>query len=131
MMAENRFNALTLWNLHPFTYMIRPRNFPAACPSTDAELEQWRVFWRTLFRMAKDRGIETYLVNWNIVVSPEFAKAYGVKEKNDQSEIVRRYTRECVTQVGGEHCRYAPARPSASCAHFPSLRERPSRPGAL
>jgi hypothetical protein len=23
MMAENRFNALTLWNLHPFTYMIR------------------------------------------------------------------------------------------------------------
>src|ERR1035441_3896369 len=30
MMAENRFNTLTLWNLHPFTFMIRPKNFPEA-----------------------------------------------------------------------------------------------------
>ena len=30
MMAENRFNVLTLWSLHPYTYMIRPKNFPEA-----------------------------------------------------------------------------------------------------
>jgi hypothetical protein len=35
-------------------------------------------FWKALFRMAKDRGIETYLVNWNIFVSPEFARAHNV-----------------------------------------------------
>ncbi len=33
MMAENRFNALTLWNLHPYTFMIRAKNFPARVPS--------------------------------------------------------------------------------------------------
>jgi hypothetical protein len=99
MMAENRFNVLSLWNLHPFTYMFRPTNFPEACPFSDAELQRWKGFWRSLFRMAKERGIETYVVNWNIVVSPEFAKAHGVQEFNDTSELVKRYTRECVTQL--------------------------------
>ncbi|MEE9357012.1 MAG: hypothetical protein V3U62_01400 [Sedimenticolaceae bacterium] len=103
MMAENRFNVLSLWNLHPFTYMIRPEAFPEACPFSDRELAQWQRFWRRLFSMAKDRGIETYIVNWNIVVSPEFAKAHGVKERNDLSGIVREYTRQCVTQVIDEY----------------------------
>lgn len=103
MMAENRFNVLSLWNLHPFTYMIRPKGFPEACPFSDRELAQWQRFWRRLFSMAKDRGIETYIVNWNIVVSPEFAKAHGVKERNDLSGIVREYTRQCVTQVIDEY----------------------------
>ena len=103
MMAENRFNVLSLWNEHPFTYMIRPSNFPEACPFSDEELAQWQRFWRQLFRMARQRGIETYIVNWNIVVSPEFATAYGVKQKNDTSAIVRRYTRQCVTQVINEY----------------------------
>jgi hypothetical protein len=103
MMAENRFNALTLWNLHPFTFMIRPSNFPKACPFSDAELAEWQTFWRSLFRMAGERGIETYIVNWNIVVSPEFAKAYGAKEYDDTSPLVRRYMRECITQVIDEY----------------------------
>ncbi len=112
MMAENRFNALTLWNLHPFTFMIRPKNFPEACPFDDRELAEWQDFWKKLFRMAKDRGIETYMVNWNIFVSPELAKAHGVSKysvdwsiggNGDTSELVRRYTRECVTQVIDEY----------------------------
>jgi hypothetical protein len=112
MMAENRFNALTLWNLHPFHYLIRPKNFPEACPFNDRELAEWQDFWRKLFRMAKDRGIETYLVNWNIFVSPGFAKVrqvarYSIKGDffgdGDTSDLVKRYTRECVTQVIDEY----------------------------
>jgi hypothetical protein len=103
MMAENRVNALTLWNLHPFTYMVRPTNFPKACPLSDKELAEWQAFWRALFRMAKERGIETYIVNWNIVVSPEFAREYGAKEYEDTSPLVRRYMRECITQVIDEY----------------------------
>lgn len=103
MMAENRFNVLSLWNLHPFTYMIRPKGFAEACHFSDKELAQWQRFWRRLFSMAKERGIETYIVNWNIVVPPEFAKAHELKERNDRSEIVREYTRQCVTQVINEY----------------------------
>jgi hypothetical protein len=112
MMARNRFNVLSLWSLHPFTWLIRPKNHPEACGFDDAELAAWREFWKTLFRMAKARGIETYLVNWNIFVSPEFARARNVATysadwkyfgKGDPSPLVRRYTRECVTQVLDEY----------------------------
>ena len=103
MMARNRFNVLSLWSRHPFPFLVRPHNFPEACPFDDRELAEWQAFWKGLFRMAKQRGIETYLVNWNIVVSPGLAEAYGVKELNDTSELVRRYTREVVTQVIDEY----------------------------
>ena len=106
MMAENRFNKLTLWNQHPFSYLVKTENYPLACSLSDAELMKWEVFWHQLFTMAKDRGIETYLINWNIFVSPEFAKAYGgaqysieneyFVEAGDTTELVKDYTRECV-----------------------------------
>jgi hypothetical protein len=103
MMVENRFNALTLWNTHPFPYMIRAKNYPKATSLTDEELDDWRSFWKSLFKMARIRGIETYIVNWNIVVSPEFAKEYGAEVHNDLSEEVIKYTRESVTQVINEY----------------------------
>jgi hypothetical protein len=106
MMAENRFNKLTLWNQHPFSYLVKLGKYPEACSLTDAELADWQQFWHQLFQMAADRGIETYLINWNIFVSPEFAKAYGGAEysienayfieQGDTSEIVKDYMRESV-----------------------------------
>ncbi len=109
MMAENRFNKLTLWNLHPFNYLVRTEKYPEACGFSDEELAEWQQFWHTLFRMAKDRGIETYLINWNIFVSPEFARAHNVAQycltddyfvdRGDTSEIVKDYTRESVKAV--------------------------------
>jgi len=102
-MAINRFNVLSLWNVHPFSYMVKPANFPKANNFSDQEMRSWKDFWTSLFRMAKERGIEMFIVNWNIAVSPEFASAYGVKERNDTSAIVKRYTREVVTQVINEY----------------------------
>jgi hypothetical protein len=114
MMVANRFNALSLWNLHPYTYMIRPTNFPAATPFNDRQLAEWQSLFHAIFRMAKERGIDTYLVPFNIFTSPEFSKAYNVNPKlnnldhfhfidGDTSAIVKRYTRECVTQVLQEY----------------------------
>ncbi len=109
MMAENRFNKLTLWNIHPFNYMVKLDKYPEACGFNDAEMLEWELFWKTLFGMAKERGIETYLVNWNIFVSPEFAEAHDVAkysidgqyfvDKGDTSELVKDYTRESVKAV--------------------------------
>lgn len=110
MMAANRFNVLSLWSMHPYTYMIRPKNFPEACPFNDAELAEWKNLWSGIFAMAKERGIDTYLLNWNTFVSPEFSRAHNVAPwsvslshiggQNDKTgELVVQYTKEVVTQV--------------------------------
>ena len=113
MMAENRFNTLTLWSMHPFHYMVRPRNFPEASPFNEAEMAEWHRLWTGIFAMAKERGIETYLLNWNIFVSPEFARAHNLArwseswshygQESTTNEIVVRYTQEVVTQVINEY----------------------------
>jgi hypothetical protein len=112
MLVENRFNAISLWTLHPFTYMIRPRSFPEASPWTPAELEEWKRLYRDIFRLAKERGLDTYIVHWSIFVSEAFAKAHGVAKENfyphyyvpgDTSAIVKRYLRESVTQTLEEY----------------------------
>ena len=112
MMVKNRFNTLTLWNLHPYTFLIKPAGFPEASPWTESELKAWQTLFHTLFRMADERAIETYIVPFNIFVTPEFAKAHQVAMDNlqhdyfvrgDTSDIIKRYTRECVTQVLNEY----------------------------
>ncbi|MCW3089449.1 MAG: hypothetical protein JWP81_518 [Ferruginibacter sp.] len=102
-MADNRFNILSLWNVHPFSFMVKPVNFSWANNYSEKEMAEWKQFWTAIFRMCKERGIAPFIVNWNIAVSPEFAKHYGVKERNDTSAIVKRYTREVVTQVINEY----------------------------
>jgi hypothetical protein len=103
MMVENHFNVLSLWNIHPFSFMIKSKNFPLANSFSETEMEEWRVFWKSLFKMAKERNIETFIVNWNIAVSPEFAKAYDANQYSDLSENVKKYTKESVTQVIDEY----------------------------
>lgn len=112
MMVDNRFNALTLWNLHPYTFMIKPTNFPEASPWNEKEMKAWKDLFGGIFRMAHERGIDTYVIPFNIFVTPEFAKAHNVAMDNldhhffvagDTSEIIKRYTRECVTQLLQEY----------------------------
>jgi hypothetical protein len=112
MMVENRFNAFTLWTLHPFTYMVRPKNFPEASKWSDAEFADWQHLYREIFRMAKERGLDTYVVFWSIFVSEEFARAHNVAGENfyphyyvpgDTSDITKRYLRESVTQMLEEY----------------------------
>lgn len=115
MMVDNRFNALTLWNLHPFTFMIQPKAFPEATQFTGQEFADWQQFWHTLFKMAKDRGIETYILNWNIITSPQMTEAHNVANYKDDLEwhygftpadtspIIVDYMRESITQVINEY----------------------------
>jgi hypothetical protein len=112
MMVENRFNTISLWTMHPFTYMVRPKNFPEAGKWTDAQFAEWQRLYRGIFGLAKERGLDTYIVFWSIFVSEEFSKAHGVAKQNfyphyyvpgDTSEITKRYLRESVTQVLEEY----------------------------
>ncbi|MFO7445685.1 MAG: hypothetical protein R6W90_04925, partial [Ignavibacteriaceae bacterium] len=112
MMSTNRFNALTLWNLHPYTFLVKPKNFPESSPWNDNEMKEWKELFSGIFRMAKERGIDTYIMPFNIFVTPEFSKAYNAAMDNlehhhfvkgDTSEVIKRYTREAVTQMLQEY----------------------------
>ncbi|MFC1760544.1 hypothetical protein ACFL6U_00505 [Planctomycetota bacterium] len=111
MMAQNRFNAITLWNLHPFPYMIRAKNFPKACPFTDEELAEWKELFSGIFRMAKERGIDSYAVHWNIFVSESYRKHYSPNALTDAhsggqgttNPLDDRYLKESVTQLINEY----------------------------
>ena len=112
MMVENRFNTLTLWNLHPYPFLIKSKNFPEASPWNDAQMKEWQKLFHAIIDMASERAIETYIIPFNIFVTPEFAKAHNVAMDNltheyfvngDTSEIIKRYTRESVTQMLEEY----------------------------
>ena len=71
-----------------------------------------RIFFMPFSEWQKNVAIDTYIIPFNIFVTPEFAKAHNVAMDNlqhdffvkgDTSEIVKRYTRECVTQMLEEY----------------------------
>lgn len=108
MMVENKFNVLTLWNMHPYMYMVKSESFPKASPFTDEEMAEWESFWKGLFQMAIDRGVDTYIVNWNIFLPEAFTKEYGAASysaesgeghfgEGDTNPNIEAYTREMVT----------------------------------
>src|SRR5690606_36442518 len=96
----------------PYTFMVQPKNFPEASPWSKREFERWQHLYREIFRMSKERALDTYIVHWSIFVSEEFSKAHGVAKENfyphyyvpgDTSALVRRYLRESVKQVLAEY----------------------------
>jgi hypothetical protein len=111
MMVENRLNSLSLWNMHPFPYMIRTKNFPKATSLNNQELAEYQHLYKSIFKMAKDRGIETYQMTWNIFVSEAFTQNYGPgrddlgKFKADAvySKQIGQYLRESMIQLIEEY----------------------------
>jgi hypothetical protein len=92
--------------------MITPENFPEASPFSPEEMDEWKKLHHEIFRMAAERAIDVYLIPFNIFVSEELAKAHNVAKTNfyphyycegDTSELVKRYMKECVTQVLKEY----------------------------
>lgn len=61
--------------LHPFVFMIKPKNFPEVSPFNEVEKKKWQSLHKKIFRMVHERATYTYLIPFNIFVSPEFAQA--------------------------------------------------------
>lgn len=58
--------------------------------------------------MAKQRGIDTYMVDWNVFVTEGFKNAYDKSAPSDQdrsggagtkSKLVQEYNKQVITQV--------------------------------
>ena len=112
MMVHNKFNVLSLWQLHPWQFMVdQSRRFPnASLPAH--ELTAWRKLYAGIFKEAQDRGTESYIVNWHIFVSEPFKRHYDKNASSDTDgtggsgstdQIVKVYNRDGITQVLDEY----------------------------
>jgi hypothetical protein len=74
---------------------------------TETEAD-WKAFWTGLFKLAKDRAIDPYVVDWNIFLSEGYKNGYDSKAITDHdgsggkgtaNPQADRYQREVITQV--------------------------------
>ncbi len=94
-MARDRFNALSLWSLNPWPSMVKVAEHPetsladvkkkagalwdgtltgnamydASWPLTTVKtmtIDEKIAFWKAVMQMAADRGIDVYVITWNI-----------------------------------------------------------------
>lgn len=98
-LADDRFDALELWSAEPWEEMIRLRRFPEANALPPAVLARHIKFFQRIFAMAHARGIDVYLVTWNVDLGPAFARAHHIPSRNVNNLLVRRYMRACIRDV--------------------------------
>ena len=79
-LARHRYNLLSLWSEHPFHVMVRVAKYPQTCPYSDAEMKQHQALWRHVFDHAMRRGLQTFLITWNIRITPVVARGLGLPE---------------------------------------------------
>ncbi len=105
-LARHRYNVFTIWSLHPFTSMIKMPDYPKAAIQDvqgfdgffkPMPIDEKIEFWKTVMLLAKDRGIDFYIFNWNIYT-------YGATGKYDinndpANPATIDYMRRCMTRL--------------------------------
>ena len=105
-LARDRYNALSLWTLHPFTSMIKLSRYPDAAIqniegfdgfsktlSIDGKID----FWKKVMTLAKNRGLDFYIYNWNIYTYGATGK-YGINN-DPRNPKTKQYMRNCIIKL--------------------------------
>lgn len=98
-LAEERINALYLWNGHPFTSLLKLPKYPEAQELPTTQLDENIEMFRWLTTEADKHGIWVLQGFYNIHLSHTFAKAHGVPfHLSAPSVLSSEYTRYCVSE---------------------------------
>lgn len=123
-LARNRYNVISLWNLHPFPSMVKVPEFPGVALDdvyreinvtegrsnhapiliTDDNHEVLKKipmedkirFWQEVMQYGRDRGIAFQVFTWNIFTHGTFGQ-YGITDEQDNDKTIeyfRASTRE-------------------------------------
>ncbi|RLJ74632.1 alpha-d-galacturonidase [Pedobacter alluvionis] len=99
MMVENRYNSLYLWNGHPFSSLLRLKDYPYAVEVDDATLKKNEEIFRFLTTEADKRGIWVIQMFYNIIIPKPFAAKHGLKTQDRNRPIIpliADYTRKSI-----------------------------------
>jgi hypothetical protein len=98
-LAEQRTNALFLWNGHPFTSLLRLPRYPEAQELPTAQLEQNIAMFKWLTTEADKRGIWVLQGFYNIHLSHTFARAHHLPyHLSAPTPLASEYTRYCLSE---------------------------------
>ncbi|MGD9929233.1 MAG: hypothetical protein AB7U05_04375 [Mangrovibacterium sp.] len=99
MLVENRYNALYLWNGHPFASLVKLDDYPYAVEVDDETFEKNKEMFAFLTEEADKRGIWVIQMFYNILVSKPFAEHHGLKTQDRSRPIIpviADYTRKSI-----------------------------------
>ena len=99
MMVENRYNSLYLWNGHPFSSLIKLKEYPYAVEVDDATFKKNEEIFRFLTAEADKRGIWVIQMFYNIIIPKPFADKHGLKTQDRNRPIIpiiADYTRKSI-----------------------------------
>lgn len=103
-LAEQRTNALFLWNGHPFTSLLKLPKYPEAQELPTTQLEQNIAMFRWLTAEADKRGIWILQGFYNIHLSHAFARAHHLPyHLSAPSPLSSEYTRYCISEFIREY----------------------------
>jgi hypothetical protein len=95
MLAEERYNALYLWNGHPFTSLLKLPKYPEAQELPAAQLDENIAMFKWLTAEAGKRGIWVLQGFYNIHLSHNFARAhkmaFHLSTPNPEASAYTRY----------------------------------------
>ncbi len=99
MMAENRYNALYLWNGHPFSSLVKLKDYPYAIEVDETTFKKNEEIYTFLTKEANKRGIWIIQMFYNIILPKPFADRHGLKtqERNRViTPLISDYTRKSI-----------------------------------
>ncbi len=99
MMAENKYNALYLWNGHPFSSLIKLKDYPYALEVNETDFKKNEEIYTFLTQEANKRGIWVIQMFYNILLPKPFADFHGLntQERNRViTPLIADYTRKSI-----------------------------------
>lgn len=99
MMVENRYNSLYLWNGHPFSSLVKLKDYPEALEVDEATFKKNEEIYEFVTNEADKRGIWVIQMFYNVIVPKPFADKRGLETQDRNRPIVpviADYTRKSI-----------------------------------
>ncbi len=104
LLAEERYNALYLWNGHPFSSLLKLPKYPEAQEISTAQLDENIALFTWLTAEADKRGIWVLQGFYNIHLSHTFARAHHLPyHLSAPNPVAAAYTRYAISEFVREY----------------------------
>ncbi|MGL4364209.1 MAG: alpha-d-galacturonidase, partial [Bacteroidales bacterium] len=99
MLVNNKMNMLYLWNGHPFSSLVKLKDYPYALEVSEDDLKKNEEMFEFLTQEADKRGICIIQEFYNIIVPRSFAQKHRISTQNPslaEMPLVADYTRKSI-----------------------------------